>query len=81
MLKTIWRAKQIKINPKLKIFNSNVKAVLFYGSETWRSKQKTLQTNTDLHQQMPVQNVTPEVDRPGIQQYTLEMDQTSTHRK
>ena len=37
--------------------------------------------NTDLHQQMPAQNPTPEVDRQGIQHYTLEMDQATTHRK
>ena len=42
MLRKIWRAKQIKTNTKLRIFNSNVKAVLLYGSETWRSTQKTL---------------------------------------
>jgi len=42
MLRQIWRAKQIKINTKLRLFNSNVKAVLLYGSETWRSTQKTL---------------------------------------
>ena len=30
--------------------------------------------NTDLHQQMPAQNLTPEVDRQYIQQYTLEND-------
>ena len=42
MLRNIWRAKQIKLNTKLRIFNSNVKAVLLYGSETWRSTQKTL---------------------------------------
>ena len=35
--------------------------------------------NTDLHQQMPVQNVTPEVDRQVIQQYTVEKDQATTH--
>jgi len=28
MLRKFWRAKQIKINTKLRIFNSNVKAVL-----------------------------------------------------
>ena len=53
MLRKIWTAKQIKTNTKLRIFNSNVKAVLLYGSETWRSTQKTLKKNTDLHQQMP----------------------------
>ena len=42
MLRNTWRAKQIKINTKLRIFHSNVKAVLLYGSETWQSTQKTL---------------------------------------
>ena len=37
-------------------------------------------TNTDLHQQMPAQNPTPEVDIQGIQHYTLENDQPTTHR-
>ena len=37
--------------------------------------------NTDLHQQMPAQNLTPEVDRQGMQHYTLENDQETTHRK
>ena len=42
MLRTIWRAKRIKINTKLRLFNSNVKAVLLYRAETWRTTQKTL---------------------------------------
>ena len=31
VLRTLWRAKQIKIIPKLRICNSNVKGVLLYG--------------------------------------------------
>ena len=31
--------------------------------------------NTDVHQQMPAQNLTPEVDRQGIQRYTPVNDQ------
>ena len=42
MLRKIWRAKRIKINTKLRLFNSNVKAVLLYGAEIWRTTQKTL---------------------------------------
>jgi len=34
----------------------------------------------DIHQQMPVQNLTPEVGRQGNQHDTVEMDQTATHR-
>ena len=42
MLRINWRAKQIKINTKLRLFNSNVKAFLLYGAETWRTTQMTL---------------------------------------
>ena len=37
VLRKMWRAKQIKSNTKLTILNSNVKAVLLYGSEKWRT--------------------------------------------
>ena len=36
MLKNIWKTKQIRTKTKLRIFNSNVKSVLLYGSESWR---------------------------------------------
>jgi flagellum-specific peptidoglycan hydrolase FlgJ len=42
LLKNIWRAKDIKIHTKIRIFNTNVKSVLLYGSETWKMT-KTLQ--------------------------------------
>jgi len=47
MLKNIWQSRKISQKTKLRIFNTNVKAVLLYGSETWRiinSVTKTLQT-------------------------------------
>ena len=47
MLKKIWQSKEIKTQTKLRIFNSNVKSVLLYGSETWRSSsavKRKLQT-------------------------------------
>ena len=37
--------------------------------------------NTDLHQQKPAKNPTPEVDRQDIQHCTMENDQATTHRK
>jgi len=42
MFRNIWKANHIQINTKLRIFDSNVKAGLPYGSATWRSTQKTL---------------------------------------
>ena len=37
MLKKIWKDSNIKNHTKLQIFNSNVKSVLLYDSESWRS--------------------------------------------
>ena len=39
MLKNIWASRRISMRTKLRIFNSNVKSVLLYGSETWRTTQ------------------------------------------
>ncbi|VDP00848.1 unnamed protein product [Schistosoma margrebowiei] len=36
-LKNIWNSKQLSTNIKVRIFNSNVKAVLLYGAETSRT--------------------------------------------
>ena len=36
MLRPIWRSTALTTKTKLRVFGSNVKAVLFYGSETWR---------------------------------------------
>jgi len=36
MLNTVWRSTTYSNNTKLSIFNTNVKSVLLYGSETWR---------------------------------------------
>ncbi len=36
MLSKIWKAKNLSLKTKLKIFNSNVKSILLYGSETWK---------------------------------------------
>ena len=37
MLKEVWALKELSVRPKLRIFRSNVKTVLLYGSETWRT--------------------------------------------
>ena len=36
-LKNIWRARNISLKTKMRIFNASVKTVLLYGSETWKS--------------------------------------------
>ena len=36
-LKKIWKAGKISLRTKLRLFNSNVKSVLLYGCETWKT--------------------------------------------
>ena len=43
ILKNVWSSKDIATATKVRLFNSNVKSVLLYGSETWRMTKKTLQ--------------------------------------
>ena len=43
ILKNIWASKDIATSTKVRLFNSNVKSVLLYGSETWRMTKRTLQ--------------------------------------
>ena len=51
-LRQIWRSTALSVRNKIRIFNTNVKSVLLYGSETWRvtktSTQK-LQTFTNRY--------------------------------
>ena len=42
LLRNIWRSPQLLTKTKLQFFNSNVKAVLLYGSETWRTTKTTM---------------------------------------
>ena len=35
-LRAVWKATSLSLKTKIRIFNSHVKSVLLYGSETWR---------------------------------------------
>ena len=64
MLKNIWASGGISIRTKLRIFNSNVKSVLLYGCETWRTAQtmqRKIQTffNTSLRRIYKIHSSTP----------------------
>jgi hypothetical protein len=43
MLKNVWRASNISLHLKIKLFNACVKSVLLYGCETWFMTNKTTQ--------------------------------------
>ena len=40
-LKNIWSTKDLSIKTKIRVFNTNVKSVLLYGAETWRTTVTT----------------------------------------
>ncbi|VDP54190.1 unnamed protein product [Schistosoma curassoni] len=42
-LKNIWNSKQLSTNTKVRILNTNVKTVLLYGAETWRTTKANIQ--------------------------------------
>ncbi|VDP67546.1 unnamed protein product [Schistosoma curassoni] len=42
-LKNIWNSKQLSTNAKVRIFNTNVKTVLLYRAETWRTTKAIIQ--------------------------------------
>ena len=42
VLRPIWRSKQLRLKTKIRIYNSNVKSVLLYGSECWRVIQSNM---------------------------------------
>ena len=42
ILRPIWRSKFTSLWTKIRIFNSNMKSVLLYGSETWRLTKKII---------------------------------------
>ena len=46
MMKNIWKSGNIRLQTKLRLFNSNVRSVLLYGSETWRTKHHN--QNSDI---------------------------------
>ncbi|VDO62321.1 unnamed protein product [Schistosoma margrebowiei] len=41
-LKKMWNSKQLSTNIEVRIFNTNVKAVLLYGAETWSTTITTI---------------------------------------
>ena len=42
ILQKIWKSRDITTSVKLQLFNSNVKSVLLYGPETWRTSKSML---------------------------------------
>ena len=37
MLRPVWRGNALRTATKIRILNANVKTILLYGSETWRT--------------------------------------------
>ena len=42
IMKNIWKSGNIRLQTKLRLFNSNVRSILLYGSETWRTNKYTI---------------------------------------
>ncbi|VDP08648.1 unnamed protein product [Schistosoma margrebowiei] len=42
-LRNVWNSEQLSTNTRVRIFNTNVKTVLLYGAETWRTTKAIIQ--------------------------------------
>ena len=42
ILRNVWKSKVIGKTTKIRLFNTHIKYVMLYGSETWRMKKTTL---------------------------------------
>ncbi len=42
MMGAIWRARNISLKTKIRLFNSSIKTILLYGSETWKTTKNLL---------------------------------------
>ena len=47
--KNVWKNSKININTQIKIYKSNVKAVLLYGAETWRITKEGMNKHSAFH--------------------------------
>ena len=57
MLRPIWRSVALTTKTKLRVFGSNVKAVLLYGSETWRLTIKGLEQKLQVFISKSLRNI------------------------
>jgi hypothetical protein len=48
-LRPIWKSKQYKRKTKIRLYNSNVKSVLLYGSEYWRVTNSDMRALSSFH--------------------------------
>ena len=48
-LQPIWKSKQCSLKTKLRLYNSNVKSVLLYGSECWRVVKSDMDKISAFH--------------------------------
>ena len=49
LLTNIWRSSKYSMKTKLKLYNSNVKSVLLYGSECWRVMKGDMNKVSSFH--------------------------------
>ena len=48
-LRPIWKSKQYNRKTKIRLYNSNVKSVLLYGSECWRVTKTDMRALSSFH--------------------------------
>ena len=78
-LRPIWNSSALSLKSKVRIFNTNVKAVLLYGSvENNQGKHKQA---SDVRKQMPKTLVENSMARDTIMRQPMGKDEAKTHRQ
>ena len=67
------------LKTKMRIFNSSVKSVLLYSSETWRITKHTV-NKIDVRKQMPPENHECEMVRQSQQQHFVDQHKSTASR-
>ena len=63
ILRNVWKSRVIGKTTKMRLFNTNVKSVLLYGTETWRMNKTTLKRiQTFVNQCFSAKNIRNTVD-------------------
>ncbi|VDP27529.1 unnamed protein product [Schistosoma margrebowiei] len=85
-LRNVWNSKQLSTNTKVMIFNTNVKTVLLYRVETWRTTKAIIQKiqvfiNSCLRKMLRIRwpEGALEADRTHIEESTQLRHKTSPH--
>ena len=77
----VWKEKCIRLQTKLRIFKTNVKSALLYGSETSEIDETTDQEIADIYQQVFKEDPEYLLARGHLKRRTMGKDTSESYRR